>query len=652
MAPEGVLVVGAARSTGSALPPSIGSLVSWGARTIELGPLALDAVADLLGSTGHDAARVAAEVWLASGGNPERVWELAELVVNPGARGRSGLARLDVDRLSPPARRIVRAAAVLGRATPASVVFDVADTDDVAALQEAQAAGVLGLSQGGSVVLRHDLLREDVLAQAGTDEKVRLHARAAEALAKGGTSSHTLVHHLARAAPVVSPERLAKARLSAAREAASLGAYEDALSALDAWRVERSDGGADDLDALVLRVECLSALGDPRLRDAVVELLERAVVLRRIAAAATAAEIVTAALIPTLVGREDPAITTRLQAALERARRPEHIASLASALALSRVWTASARDRRALARRAVAALDRRGGQGADALALATLTRAHLGSLEAAHPAHRLASARRILALARSTHDIEGVARGHLLAHDALVELGHLDEADLELQAARLCAAALDDQVRWEVEIREAGRRLMAGRLRDAEAAAEQALVTVRAEILREGAAAVYGAQLMMVREAEGRLGELADAVAEFRRVQHEWTVWDAAEARIAVALGDQGRARELLARGVAELEDPVRTDITWLARAVQYAWVAGDVRDVEMAQRLVALLAPYRGTVHWSVCVSLGPVDLLLARLLMLADPRRASTPLERARRLLANDGLAYWRARLADLVS
>lgn len=648
--PTGVLLVGAARSTGPALPPTVGSLVSWGARPVELGPLTPDAVAEILSTSAHHAPRVAADIWLASGGNPERVWELAELVAEPGSASPHGLARLDVARLSPHARRIVAAVAVLGRATAPSVVLNIADTDDIAALEEARAAGVVSLGAGGLLRLRHDLLREDVLAQVGADERIRLHARAAEVLARGGTSSQLLAHHLSRASSMVSTGELAAARLSAAREAASLAAYEDALGSLEALLAERPAGGTGDLEALALRVECLSALGDPRLQDAVVELLEQAVAVRRLSMAATAAEIVTAALIPTLVGREDASITTRLHAALRRARRPEHIASLASALALSRVWTASAKERRALARRAVSALGRLGDRGSDALALATLTRAHLGSLEAAHPAHRLVSARRILALASATHDVGGVARGHLLAHDALVELGHLDEADLELQAARLCAAALDDQLRWEVAIREAGRRIMAGRLREAEEAAEQALALVRAEILREGAAAVYGAQLMMVREAEGRLAELADAFAEFRRVQEGWTVWDAAEARFAIAQGDEARAGELLVRGVAELEDPTRTDITWLARAVQYAWVAADLHDVEMAGRLAVLLAPYRGTVHWSVCVSLGPVDLLLARLLLLTDRRRAAVPLERARRLLAHDGLAFWRAQLADL--
>jgi DNA-binding SARP family transcriptional activator len=650
--PEGVLVVGAARTARSLLPDSIASMLSWGARRLDLGPLGPEAVGELLGSIDRRAARFATEVWLASGGNPERVRELVVLLDSQESEGSNLRARSVMARLSSSARRAVAALAVLGRAAPAATVLEVAGLGDVAVLEEVRAGGVVEVRDNGTLALAHDLLGEDALRALEADERIRLHARAAEVLSRRGVSSHRLAHHLAQAAPMIPGARLASTRWHAAREAAAVGAYEDALAELDALERDHPGEAVDELDRLVLRLECWSALGDPRLQGVAVEIIELAVARGRIGVAASAAEVVTAALIPTLVGREDPALTARLEQALRRARRPEHIATLASALALSRVWTAPAVERRRLARRALAALVRLDEQAPSPLAIATLTRAHLGSLEAAHPAERLLSARRILELANSVRDTEAVARAHVLVHDALVELGHLDEADLELQAARLCAAALDDQIRWEVAIRDAGRRIMAGRLADAERAAEQALAVPRSASLREGAAAVYGAQLMLIREAQGRLVELADAFLEFRRAQAGWVVWDAAEARIALAAGDTERARELLARGLLALEEPSATDITWLARMLQYAWVATELGDAEAAARLVRPLARLRGTLHWSVCLSLGPVDLLLARLLLLVDASRARSPRERARRQLAHPGLALWRAKLEEFAA
>jgi len=647
--PEGVLVVGAARAAGVSLPGSIASMLSWGARRLDLGPLSLDAVGELLASIDHRAARFATEVWLASGGNPERVRELVPLVKAGADAGQSVRARLSVARLSPSARRVVAALAVLGRAASVATVLEVAGLGELTVLEELLAGGVVDVREDGTLALAHDLLGEDALGALAADERIGLHARAAEVLSRRGVSSYRLAHHLAQAASMVSGARLASTRWQAARDAAAIGAYEDALAELDALERCLPEGAIDELERLMLRVECWSALGDPRLRDAAVELIRLAVTRGKIAAAASTAEIMTAALIPTLVGREDAVLTASLDDALRRARRHQHIATLASALALSRVWTAPAVERRRLARRALAALARLGEQASSPLVIATLTRAHLGSLEAAHPAERLASARRILELAARMHDTEAVARAHVLVHDALVELGHLDEADLELQAARLCAAALDDQIRWEVAIRDAGRCIMAGRLADAERATEQALAMPRSARLREGAAAVYGAHLMLIRDAQGRLAELADAFLEFRRAQEGWVVWDAAETRIALAAGDRERATELLARGIAALEDPSATDITWLARILQYAWVAADLADTEAAARLTRLLARFRGTLHWSVCLSLGPIDLVLARLLRLVDPSRARSPLERARRQLAHPGIALWRAMLEE---
>jgi len=653
--PEGLLLLGSARDADGHAPAGLQALLAHRVGTeIHLGPLGIQDAALLLEPVDTYTPHELQEIWLLAEGNPERLLELARLRRSRDALDSASVSRAAFAAAGAHARSVAAAVAVLGRASSWELVAQVAEVSDPTAPFAAAHAGLLRIEPGGLLHPPHDLLREDILAALPASERIALHARAARALSGVQGSQTSVARHLERSGFLADPEMRARAHLAAARQAIHCAAYEGALAELRALaQLPLSADRTRAIEATWLGAQCLAAIGDPGVIDAVCELLEATINhgAPDPTWAARAAELATSALIPTVVGRTQGRLVELLTTSLARARQPIHIAQIASALALAQVWTAPAAVRRRLARRAAAALGRAAGDDIDdRVRIATLTRAHLGSLEAAHPAARLESGRALVRLATSAQDVEGLARAHLLVHDALVELGRLDQADAELQAARLCAGLLDDQVRWEVAIRTAGRLIMAGDLARAEEAAERALETPRAPALREGAAAAYGAHLLQIRAAQGRLSELADVFGVMRSPQEQWPVWDAAEARVRIATGELDRARELLVRGTAQLLDPSATDITWLARAVQLGWVAVELGDQTAAASLAQLLRPYRGTLHWSVCLSLGPIDLLLALLTLRSAPRAARSALARARRLVDLPGCALWHADLERL--
>jgi len=243
---------------------------------LELGPLPLEVVGELLPRTG----RVARErLYRESGGNPFYLQELARAsgtVVGDALGG--GLAGVphavqgalagEVAALSPRARRLLEGAAVVGDPFEpglAGLAADVGEMDALAALDELLAADLVRpTSQPRRFRFRHPLVRRAVYEGAGGGWRLVAHARAAEGLAAGGATPAQRAHHIERAArpgDLAGVEVLVAAagEVMHAAPATAAGWYEAALRLLP-------EGGQHDgrrAALLAAQAQALASAGRP-----------------------------------------------------------------------------------------------------------------------------------------------------------------------------------------------------------------------------------------------------------------------------------------------------------------------------------------------------------------------------------------------------
>ncbi|HYC81964.1 MAG TPA: AAA family ATPase, partial [Solirubrobacterales bacterium] len=194
-------------------------------------------------------------------GNPFLTLELARSSV-------AGVPALTADVRDAVAARFLdlapETAAGLRRLALTGDELDAAAAVALTGATEAEAFAILdaGLRAGVLVVrgvgygFRHELVRQALVDQLAPHERVALHREAARALAEVEAEPGLVARHwLAGERPADAAPWL----LAAARKAVGLGAYADALPALDA-ALERQ---SDQPEALRLRAEALDALGDP-----------------------------------------------------------------------------------------------------------------------------------------------------------------------------------------------------------------------------------------------------------------------------------------------------------------------------------------------------------------------------------------------------
>ena len=208
---------------GHPLRAVLGDLVSPAVLRLTLSPLSAAAVAVLASQSGIDPVALHRQ----TGGNPFFVTEvLAAAGGLPPTVRDAVLAR--AARLSPAARALLEAAAVVGLRAELDVLAAVAEADNLAGamdvLEECLAGGVL-LAQDRAVTFRHDLSREAILAAISPPRAARLHAAALAALAttpEAEANPARLAHHAEAAGDGAAVLRYATA---AARQSAAAGAH-------------------------------------------------------------------------------------------------------------------------------------------------------------------------------------------------------------------------------------------------------------------------------------------------------------------------------------------------------------------------------------------------------------------------------------------
>jgi tetratricopeptide (TPR) repeat protein len=243
------------------LEPRLGFLTQQARLTIDVPPLPDDEATVLIAGaapSSPDLDDVATVVRLA-GGNPFLLVEMARRLGRASPIGISGVAGLAiarfVDVVEPHAAMLGRLAVAgdeLGT-TEIAAVTGLSDEETGALLDDALSAGVL-IVRGGSYRFRHELVRQALIDRLPPHQRVAVHRDAARRLERAGAAPARIAAHWLRGER---PDAAVDWLLAAARQAVRLGAFDDALTHVDALLAHTPDHA----DALCVRAEALDALG-------------------------------------------------------------------------------------------------------------------------------------------------------------------------------------------------------------------------------------------------------------------------------------------------------------------------------------------------------------------------------------------------------
>ena len=453
--------------------------------TIELTGLGPAAVAEQLALVlGRECdPQVAADVARRTGGNPLFVREIGR-ATGAGDDGMPAAirdaVRRRIDALPAAAREVLSAAAVLGGEVEADLVAAALGApvlEVLDALDEAATAGFLEAEHPHGYRFAHDIVRDAVGLDLGGGRRARLHLRAAEHLESVGAVEHRVAHHRLEALPLGDRERAVHAATAAADLALRQFAFEDAVGLYDRAiaAASASDAGRGELLVGKARAQHLShdvagAMQTCEAAAALAEHLDDPGLLGR------------AALVLHDVGDAAWLSTTSRWCRTALAGLPPGDgpvrAQLMAQLAVASVWD----DDRISADHAVtvdatgsaalAMADRLGDPAATYTALRARQLARSGP-EGTH--ERLGLGGRMLGL---VHDVGDPAElwGRLWRFDALVQLGHVDEADEELDLLEQVVGRMRQPLpHWHLVRSRAALLSARGRFAEARVAADEAV---------------------------------------------------------------------------------------------------------------------------------------------------------------------------------
>jgi len=563
-----------------------------------------------------------------TGGNPLFLEETLRLLRSEGEGAPISLGALErapvppsvrqlilrrVERLPAPTREVLARASVLGREfeleplarlaeRPVAEVLDAMDP----ALEARLLQPVAGAS--GRFAFAHVLARDALYEDLSIRERLSLHRRAADALeelAPAGAEQRRaqIAQHLLASAPLGDLARTLDAAIAAGREARGRLAldhaasyYRQALATLEATPAAR----LPDLERR--RCELRLALGDA-LWQAGAASESRSVYLRAAedARALADAKLLARAAIGA-IGRDDapidppPASVALMEEAVRSLpAEPDPLRARllsASAHVLSYALPPRRAEAEAEAREAVAIAERLGDAQTRLFALLGL---HHALWTAERLRERLALSEELVRAAPvvGSRRAEIICR-HWRAVD-LLEAGDVAGAREEIRRHERLAGELHQPLfDWLQAALRAMLTLLEGRLADAEARISEAFSLGR----RAGspnALALFGDQLLHLREHQHRLGELEALIQQVIQGNPAIRAFEIGLPLIQVDTLQLDQARHAFDRLAAKGFDDFPRDGQWLAFLHATVRVCAALEDRPRAAQLLELLEPFEG---------------------------------------------------------
>jgi hypothetical protein len=206
---------------------------------------------------------------------------------------------------------------------------------------------------------------------------------------------------------------------------------------------------------------------------------------------------------------------------------------------------------------------------------------------------RLEVATRILELARSVGDRDLTLLGHRWRIVSLLELGDIASVAQQIEEYTQIAEEMKQPYQlWFAEVFRGMLASLEGRLVDAETLMQRAL-EVGSGQQGEHAVQFFAAQLLTIRDHQGRLGEMEPAIRAYAEQFPDTLAIRAALAMIYALQGREEEARDNFEMAAANDFADIPRDTTWLMTLTMLTQAASALGDSARAKLLYDLFAPY-----------------------------------------------------------
>jgi hypothetical protein len=600
-----VMVVGTYREAEARLDPEISPLLAQIAREamrIELRRLDREEVAEFatltLGARPTDT-RIGL-LFQQTEGNPLFLRELLRLHGSTQPTdGIREIVRARLALLTPETRRVLEAAAVLGREFSVAPLAALAATSELEARARiepaANAAIVESLDDPPRWRFTHALLRQGLYDDLPSARRTALHHAAATELARrpDGPPHAELAHHLVSAIPAVPAAEAARAVVAAAERAMELLAFEDARALYTT--AERLV--VDVPEEAQLRGEAVLGIGHAYMRAAEVELgkaacVRAAEIARTLDDSALFARAVLMSVYEFVPEVREQRLIAMLEEALDRLPPGDGAlrARCMTQLAAARVGEPSSRPRIELARAGVAMARRLGDP--EALRLA-LSGASIAMVIYAEVDESLAVLHELLRLALAVGDRRVALRAHMFLGGEHFRAGDLAGAlPHQLALDTILDELHHDRFRWIQPTFRGLQATLAGELDRAAELLHEARVAAHGDQARGGMFAGVPVALTCLRERYTDLAAIeATTRATFGAMPHALgsCLGEMMLAQLHARAGDRTRAAAQLALVAADPVFHTVEEPAWLALLADACYVVG---DRALAERIYTALMP------------------------------------------------------------
>ena len=152
---------------------------------------------------------------------------------------------------------------------------------------------------------------------------------------------------------------------------------------------------------------------------------------------------------------------------------------------------------------------------------------------------------------------------------------------------------------------------------------------------------------MLVRYQQGRLDELAPLIVDVAAQNPGIPAYQACVGMTHLEAGEHEEALEMLERGAADGFASVKPDSAWFDAMAIYSALAIELRAVEPAKRLVALITPYRDQIPFQGLTIHEPISYYLGALLaVLGREQEATGCFEQSLELCARGNMRFAEAQ------